>query len=65
MLCRYSSSQGYQHPGGEPSSSSHVGIDYLAWRWEHRYGMLIVNLDTQCQRRMKSDPLISPPTAQY
>ncbi|TFY31115.1 exopolygalacturonate lyase [Escherichia coli] len=21
--------------------------------------------DTYCQRRMKSDPLISPPTAQY
>lgn len=40
------------------SASSHVGIDEWAWHRGHRYGSLIVNLDTHrplvllpCQRR--------------
>ncbi|AVE92242.1 exopolygalacturonate lyase (plasmid) [Escherichia coli] len=26
---------------------------------------ILVTISESCQRRMKSDPLISPPTAQY
>ncbi|MBP1398194.1 hypothetical protein JG686_21875, partial [Yersinia pestis subsp. pestis] len=51
---------------------------YLMDAMEGRYGELVKELQRQipvgrrehvnssgCQRRMKSDPLISPPTAQY
>ncbi len=31
---------------------------------QHFAGMQLKDI-TECQRRMKSDPLISPPTAQY
>ncbi|HBY4485955.1 TPA: Na+/H+ antiporter NhaC, partial [Klebsiella pneumoniae] len=28
-------------------------------------GLTMISVTCNCQRRMKSDPLISPPTAQY
>ncbi|CTU45941.1 Regulatory protein CII [Escherichia coli] len=58
---------------GTEKTAEAVGVDksqISRWKrdWIPKFSMLLAVLEwgvVDCQRRMKSDPLISPPTAQY
>ncbi|NGI34537.1 hypothetical protein G5688_27070 [Escherichia coli] len=57
--CRERSQQSYLCPGGLPSLTQNPGLQ------RPERSRRLCRAVACCQRRMKSDPLISPPTAQY
>ncbi|MDF8878326.1 hypothetical protein OU617_23380 [Escherichia coli] len=55
----------WSQPGYELQLMQIKKLSWKASRNEEDCRVLTVKSNRKCQRRMKSDPLISPPTAQY
>lgn len=50
---------------GLSSNLAYITSVFIGYIGTDSIGSLIKRFAAKCQRRMKSDPLISPPTAQY